>query len=64
MLLPTLVISGTTYPTTGAGDGKWKTLPIITGLVNGTYNVTVNYTSIYGKTGTTIYTGGLTINAT
>jgi len=56
-----LVISGITYATTGDGQGRWKTLPIITGLTNNTYNVTVNYTNIYGKTGSTIYTGGLII---
>lgn len=64
MYLPTLVISGTTYPTTGDGTGKWKTLPMITGLANGTYDVILNYTNVYDKTGTTIYTGGLVINST
>lgn len=47
-----LVISGNTIDTTatGAGSGKWVTVPFTTGLVAGTYAVTLNYTNIYGKT--------------
>jgi len=37
------------------------TTPMSTGLANGTYNIIVNYTNIYGKTGTVTYTNELTI---
>ncbi|EKD25486.1 MAG: hypothetical protein ACD_80C00046G0013 [uncultured bacterium (gcode 4)] len=57
-----LIINGTTYATTGSTGWKWQTLPMITGLANGTYNVTVNYTNVYGNTWSTIYTAWLTIS--
>gem|GEM_PF-4114919 len=38
------------------GPGRWKTVPFTTGLANGTYNVTINYSNVYGKTGTVTYT--------
>lgn len=60
------VISGVVLSTTGtnAGTGKWRTLPYSTGFADGTYDVTLNYTNIYGKTGTLIYTNALTISTT
>ena len=64
MLLPTLVIGGITYPTTGDGTGKWMTLPMLTGITAGTHDVTLNYTNVYGKTGTVTYTNALTVNIT
>ncbi|MBU0626502.1 hypothetical protein KKG31_03800 [Patescibacteria group bacterium] len=57
-----LVISGTTYPTTGDGTGKWKSLPLSPALADGVYDVTLNYTNIYTKTGSRTYTSGLTID--
>jgi hypothetical protein len=46
----TVVISGYTIKTTTDGTGKWKTVPFTTGLANGTYNVTINYSNVYGDT--------------
>jgi len=46
-----LTIDWTTYPTTGISGNKWMTLPILTWLAAWIYDVTLNYTSVYGKTG-------------
>lgn len=59
-----LVINDNIYPTTGVGNGKWKTLPMMSWLADGTYNVTLNYTNVYGKAWTTAYTNWLVINST
>lgn len=61
-----VVISGVVISTTGtnAGTGKWKTLLYSTGFANGMYDVTLNYTNIYGNTGTVTYANALTISTT
>ena len=58
----TVVISGYMINTMSDGPGRWKTVPFTTGLANGTYNVTINYSNVYGKTGTVTYTWGLVVS--
>ena len=57
----TLTISGRTIQVTDAWSWRWKTVPFATWLSVGTYNVTLNYMNVYGKTWSITYTSWLII---
>lgn len=59
----TLTIDGNVIATTGDGPGRWKTVPFTTGLADGSYDVTLNYTTVYGQKGTEEYINWLIVNA-
>jgi hypothetical protein len=54
-------INGTDYPATNNQNGTW-TIPSTGPFASGTYDVTLNYTNVYGATGSTTFTNALTIN--
>ncbi|MDD3262834.1 MAG: Ig-like domain-containing protein [Candidatus Absconditabacteria bacterium] len=56
-----VVIDGNTYPATNNQDGT-RTVNGAGPFASGTYDVTLNYTNVYGATGSTIFTNALTIN--
>lgn len=57
-----MVLNWNTYTSTNYQNGIRKTNIINPNIPGGTYNVTLNYTNIYGRTGTTTYTNGLIVN--
>lgn len=57
-----MILNGNTYTTTNYQNGIRKANIINPSIPWGTYNVTLNYTNIYGRTGTTTYTNGLIVN--
>ncbi|HCY21313.1 TPA: hypothetical protein DIC40_05735 [Patescibacteria group bacterium] len=57
-----MILNGNNYSATNYQNGTRKTNIINPNVSAGTYNVTLNYTNIYGRTGTITYTNGLTVN--
>jgi hypothetical protein len=57
-----MLLNGNIYLATNYQNGIRKSNIINPSIPWGTYNVTLNYTNIYGRTGSTTYTNGLTVN--